>query len=383
MVQTQCRFFNGYKPCGKFDRCDVHCPKKEIISKSVLVIHLGALGAVVRSTSLLKLIHQKYPGAMLTWVTDRPADQLLRGHPRVDRVLTTSSEDLLQLSALEFDAALVIDKSLKACGVLAQTKVREIFGFHTEPRTGAIVPATSSAVELWSLGLSNQKKFFENQKSEVQLMCEALELPVGPLTSDYDLPMFENEVRLSEKRKREWTLRSDQPVIGLNTGCSSVLPAKKLSVSFQRQILQKLLSLGYENLVLLGGPEDTGRNFEIAEGLAVFQSPTDRGLRDGLASVAACDLVVTGDSLGMHLAISQKKFVVAWFGPSCAQEIELYGRGLKILTQAPCAPCWKRTCEQSQMCYDQVSLDEILQALFQGQETWQQQNGFSLSRPLF
>ena len=45
----------------------------------------------------------------------------------------------------------------------------------------------------------------------------------------------------------------------------------------------------------------------------------------------ACDIVVSGDSLGMHMAIGLKKWVVAWFGPTCHQEIDLYDRGAKFL----------------------------------------------------
>ena len=41
-------------------------------------------------------------------------------------------------------------------------------------------------------------------------------------------------------------------------------------------------------------------------------------------TVAACDMVVSGDTLGMHMAIARGKFVVAWFGLSCAQEIDLF-----------------------------------------------------------
>lgn len=336
----------------------------------------------MRSTSLLEPIRKKYPRAQLTWVTEGPADQLLRSHPHIDRVLTTSPGDILQLSALKFDVAFVIDKSLKAAGILASTKALKVFGFRVDARSGGILPATPAASELWSLGLDNHKKFVINQKTEVQLVCEALELPFDHVP-EYDLPITANEQQLREKRQRDWSLQRGQPIIGINTGCSSVLAAKKLSVEFQREIVQELLIQGYENLVLLGGPEDQERNQEIGRGLPVFQSPTGLGLRDGLVSVAACDLVLSGDSLGMHMAIALKKFVVVWFGPSCAQEIELYGRGIKIQTKATCSPCWKRSCEKTEMCYDQVDLKEILQAFSLGQNWWQQQSESLLSRPLF
>ncbi|MEZ0391442.1 MAG: glycosyltransferase family 9 protein [Pseudobdellovibrionaceae bacterium] len=382
MFQTQCRFFNGYKPCGKNSNCSADCPSFERVNQSVLLIHLGALGAVVRSTALLQKIKEKYPQSLITWVTDAPAQQLLKNHPLVDRVLTTGSEDLLQLSALEFDLAFVVDKSLKATGVLKSTKAKQVYGFRAEARTGAILPATPAATELWSLGLNDEKKFFQNQKTEIQLICEALELGPMPLPA-YDLPLSDLEARLCSQRKKQWSLNFRQPVIGINTGCANVIPAKKLTVEYQRRMIQAFLDSGFENLVLLGGPEDEIRNQQIGQGLPIFQSSTGLGLRDGLVSVAACDLVVTGDSLGMHMAISQSKFVIAWFGPTCAQEIELYGKGVKIQSQAACGPCWKRSCDKAQMCYDQVDLGSILQAIFQGTEDWCRQNEFSLFKPLF
>ena len=43
------------------------------------------------------------------------------------------------------------------------------------------------------------------------------------------------------------------------------------------------------------------------------------------------DVVVCSDTLGMHLAIALKKKIVVLFGPTCPQEIDLYGRGVKAL----------------------------------------------------
>ncbi|MGZ3806336.1 MAG: glycosyltransferase family 9 protein [Pseudobdellovibrionaceae bacterium] len=363
-VVSSCRYFSGYKPCGKASSCEESCPHKSIPSIYLLIVHLGAIGAVVRTTSLLKAMKRKYPGSHITWVTDIPSDQLLRNHPLIDRVLTTRTEDLLCLSVLKFDVTFMIDKSLKAAGVLRQTQTDQVFGFKVEAFSGAILPATSAAQELWSLGLSNQAKFFENKKAETQLLIEALEL--GPFQRDeYNLPLSPSEEREVRRRHKLWR-QGHSLVLGINTGCSPVIAYKKLSVEFQRQIIQTIKKEWDVSVVLLGGPEDSERNLQIGEGLALIQSSTTSGLREGLLSVAACDLVLTGDSLGMHLAISQKKYVVAWFGPTCAQEIDLYDRGEKILSHASCGPCWKRLCDKPTMCYDQVSSVEILNALKRG-----------------
>ena len=365
MAQIQCRHFNGYKPCGKSENCDSACSSLDVPQASILIVHLGALGAVVRATSLLMPIKRKFPRSRVTWVTDAPAHRLLEDNPLVDRVLTTSAEDQLVLRALTFDVAFAIDKSLKAAGVLALTQVDLVFGFVADPHSGAILPSTPAAEELWSLGLSNQKKFFENKKTETQLMVEALELGAYH-QDDYYLPLKIAELEEAERRHSHWKTNPDLPVVGLNTGCANTIPAKKWTVEFHRKVIEGLLASGYKNLVLLGGPEDSERNRQIAEGFDIIETPTKSGLRDGLISVAACDLVITGDSLGMHMAIAMKKYVIAWFGPTCAHEIELYGRGIALKAPVSCSPCWKRTCEKDVMCYDQIQLETVLDAVYQG-----------------
>lgn len=371
MAEIHCRHFSGYKPCGKGAVCRRgHCASYESVDDRILIVHLEALGAVLRSTSLLKAIRRRYPKSHLTWVTKAPAHHLLANVKEIDRVLTTSSDDLLQLSALEFDIGLLIDKSLAATGVALRAKaVKAIKGFRADI-SGAIVPANPEAVELWELGLSNEKKFFENKKTEQQLVHEALELGAFE-RDDYIVRLTAEEKQLAADRRKAWSPRG-KVVIGLNTGCSPTLPHKKLSVENHRHLIAEIKrrpEFLNSPIVLLGGPEDTERNREIARGFDVIISPTTQGLRDGFASVEACDLVVTGDSLGMHMAIGLGKWVAVWFGPTCQQEIDLYGRGVKILTKAPCSPCWKRDCQKTNMCYDQVDLNEVIGALAQG-KSW-------------
>ena len=359
--KTDCVYFSGAKPCGKNQNCDSSCQQFKKRGKQILLIHLGALGAVVRSTALLKSIHKKYPDSQITWVTQSPAQHLLKNHPDIHRVLTLSDSDLLALSVFNFDVAFVIDKSLEATGVLKRTSAKEVYGFVADDH-GVIHFSNAAAVELWHIGISDHIKFNINKKTEIELIHEALELEYE--FSDYNLPLNASEKDLRYHRHLDWSFQQTMLVVGVNTGCAATIAAKKLSVENHRELIRRLQKNSNIQIVLLGGPEDTARNSEIAEGFQeVILSPTDKGLRDGLVSVAACDIVITGDSLGMHMAISQKKQVIAWFGPTCSHEIELYGRGEKIISQAACGPCWKRSCHKPVMCYDLVNLDEIIHAV--------------------
>ena len=354
-----CRHFNGYKPCGLSVDCSQACESYDRVLNRILIVHLGALGAVLRATSILPAIHRKFPKAHVTWVTSRPAEKLLHGNGLLDRVLTLDTEDLLALESLSFDVGICIDKSPTAFGAFKRAQVDYALGFGIDPGTGAVIPLNSSATPLWNLGLSNQKKFFENVKPETQLMVEAFDL--GRYQKDeYILQLSVSEQDEVESKRGRWIL-GDRPIIGINTGCAATIKAKRLSVEAHRRLIQVLRTRFPENsIVLLGGPEDEERNREISQGLGVVLSDTTKGLRDGLTSVGACDVVISGDSLGMHMAIALKKWVIPWFGPTCAHEIELYGRGSAILADIPCAPCWKRDCGKEVMCYDKVDFNKII-----------------------
>lgn len=65
----------------------------------------------------------------------------------------------------------------------------------------------------------------------------------------------------------------------------------------------------------------------------------------------------------MHLALATGRRSVAIFGPTCEQEIETYGRGVKLVTPIGCAPCYKRACDKSPHCQDLIPAGQVLDAI--------------------
>jgi len=116
-------------------------------------------------------------------------------------------------------------------------------------------------------------------------------------------------------------------------------------------------------IMLLGGPEDEERNkiiYSHFEG-KIINTPTNFGVRKGASYENIPQVIITGDSFGMHLAIALKKYVIAWFGLSCWTEIDLYDRGVKIFPEGlHCAPCWKKTCPYNLECIQMIDLERIV-----------------------
>jgi ADP-heptose:LPS heptosyltransferase len=72
-----------------------------------------------------------------------------------------------------------------------------------------------------------------------------------------------------------------------------------------------------------------------------------------------CDAIVTSDTLAMHIAIALEIPIVVLFGSTCPQEIDLYGRGIKLYDGEYCAPCYKKSCpkfgEENMLCMKKIT----------------------------
>jgi ADP-heptose:LPS heptosyltransferase len=361
IANYDCRYFNGYKPC-KYLRVCRECPYYEPPFPRVLLINLHALGDVLRTTALLPKIRRQYPKAFITWLTMPASKALLQGNPLIDQILYWSPETLEGLRAREFDILLNVDKAVESCGLAMSIKAPDKRGFGLS-RFGTIAQLNPEADYLFYLGLDDDEKFFKNQKSELQLLAEALGFEYQ--LDEYILELTPEEKAMANRFREAIPIAKEEITVGINTGCSNLYPYKRWRTEYQATIADRIQQeIPGTRVLLLGGREDTERNRQIQK-LAktkLIPTPTTQGLREGIIFEDACDVVVSGDSLGMHIAIGLKKEVVAWFGLSCAQEIELFGRGTKIQADVKCGPCWKRYCENDPLCVDSVDPNEVIDA---------------------
>lgn len=357
-----CKYFSGYKPCQFKRECD-GCDNYDGVQHHIVIVSLEALGAVLRSTCLLEPIKRKYPSSHITWITMPAARPLLAGNPLIDRLIGYDGPSVPLISYLQFDVLFAVDKSEMA-GALAETiSAKDKFGFGLT-KTGKIRPFNMEANYQFSVGLDDQLKFFDNEKTETQQITESMALP---WQRDEYLFRFSKEEQQGVEQLR-LSLRGDAlGIIGYNTGCSTLYPYKKLTVAKSIELIRQWRQQFPQwKVLMLGGREDVERQRQIkldfVDDPFVIDAPAGSGLRAGMQWMAASDLVFSGCSLGLHMAIALKKPAVAWFGVSCPQEIDLYQRGEKVLADVACRPCWKKSCNQPIKCFNQVSIDKVCAA---------------------
>lgn len=356
-----CKNFNGYKPCFGDHNCfDDGCKSNNPIGTKILIINLDAMGDVLMTTAQLAALKRKYPVSSIYWITLKIAAPLLENNPYIDKVYPFDFESILILSNMEFDVAMNVDKSQRSSALLNQVKAASKLGFGLD-KDGKIVPLNKGAEYNFRLGMDDNLKFKVNQRLGQDYLAETFEVDYQRDEYVFNFTAEENEH--IEAYKKETGIKPDDMIIGFNTGCSNLFPNKKMTLEQHAVLIEKFLSFKKYKIMLLGGPEDTERNKALADefGDKIISTPTTNGVRRGACYESIPDIIITGDSFGMHLAIALKKYVIAWFGMSCWTEIDLYDRGVKLYPEGlECAPCWKKKCPYNLECIQMIDLERII-----------------------
>jgi len=74
-------------------------------------------------------------------------------------------------------------------------------------------------------------------------------------------------------------------------------------------------------------------------------------------------LVVTADTLALHIATALEKKIVALFGPTSRSEIELYGRGIKLSSPAGCKCFYRKYCSEEISCMEKITSEMVIEAI--------------------
>ncbi len=364
----RCKNFSGYKPCFSYKDCLQNgCQQENDNTKlgtKILIISLDALGNVLDNTPILPAIKRKFPVSTIYWITMPGADKILFNNPYIDKVFTWTDEHRMIIRNIKFDYVMNADKSDYACAFANEVNAVNKLGFLLN-EDGKIVPANKGAMYSYIMGNNDRLKFRENKRSGVDIIHEVFELEYKK--DGYILELTDEEKDFIKKYKEEIGFSRKKVYVGFNTGCSNLFPNKKMTIEQHVEIISALVDNDSLRIVLLGGKEDTERNqkiyesFDTATRKKIILTPTTLGIRRGFCFTDICDLVITGDSFGMHMAIGLKKYVIAWFGLSCAAEIELYGRGEKLVPDGlECSPCWKKTCPYNLECIQMIDLKRII-----------------------
>ncbi len=336
------------------------------------LIKTGALGDVVRTTALLPGLRRRDPDLELTWITASAAVDLVRGHPDVAHVVSIDDPAGASWRQQPYDWVLCLDDGIDECrlasalptgglsGGFEAADGKRLFTEDVAPwfGMGLLRPAEEGGLEQANV----LKK--HNRESFGAILYRSLGLP-GPVARPF-VPLQPSHLAKARSWLEGAGLSRTSPLIGLNTGAGGRWRFKSWGEDQTVNLAVRLIEEFGAGVVVFGGPAEHDRNQQIVSHGGrpnIVAAPCDLSLLEFTALIDQCNLLVTSDSLALHLGLARRRPVVAFFGPTSAAEIDLYDQGEKLVTSLDCRCCYLNDCSVRPHCMQSISVSTMMDAI--------------------
>ena len=242
---------------------------------------------MLRSTVLLP----RYKDAQITWLVDEKAIALLKGNPYITRIMPYDLTSVLQLRAERFDTVINLEKVAGICAFADSLTAWRRYGFRFDPDSGT-AQAYDGSHHVLEMCM-NEKEKLSNKKYWEDFLFEM----VGGKWNG-EIPVIGYKPESKEVFD-----------IGFNFNVGDKWPIKAWPMEYWKEL---------EALI--------GKKYSVSwqQGL--------KSIEEYIEWVNSCKLLVTNDSLGLHIAHALDKRIVALFGPTLSNEVYVK-RGVKLLPE--------------------------------------------------
>ncbi|MSR58529.1 MAG: hypothetical protein EXS05_12885 [Planctomycetaceae bacterium] len=334
----------------------------------IAIIKTGALGDVVRTTALLPALHKQHTNVDVTWIAADASLPLVERNPLIAAAVSIDNPQTASWRHRQYDWVISLDDELANCRLARTLSAKRLSGAYADRDAR---PQYTPDVEKWfGMGLlrpdrsggltrANELKRL-NTASYPSLLYECLGL-AGPVA-----PPQLHIADADTAQARQWLVDSGlerfPKLVGMNTGSGGRWLYKQWGEDQTAHLAQRLRDVLNVGVILLGGRQELERNTRIAaianrSGIAV--GPHDLSLQGFTAVVRLCSMLVTSDSLALHIAATTAITTVAFFGPTSIAEIELSGPGEKVSTPLSCRCCYLRECDIRPHCMQTIDVDTL------------------------
>lgn len=370
----------------------------------ILIIKPSALGDVIHTLPLLKILRMRYPEARISWLLNREIQGLLEGHPDLDRIFPFNrqawgemgrlSRTLQEFSGLirqvrqaRFDLVLDVQGLFRSGLIAYLSGARCRLGFANARELSPLFYTLKAPVPP---GEIHAVERYLSLLSPLGIEVKGAGGRCGPHRLDFTLPvsqadrLYIRELLAGETRKGSdsmvrdpgsWIGRPpktghtslDFPLILMSPGArweSKRWPPERFA-----QLADRLIERDRATVALIGSPSEWPLAEEIRDQMreAPLLLAGQTSLKQLAALMEEASLLITNDSGPMHLAAAMGTPVVAIFGPTSPRRTGPYGSGHRILQkELPCVPCFKRRCREDHRCLRSLEVGEVLEQIAHG-----------------
>ena len=358
-------------------------------TERILVRGVNWLGDAIMTTPALVRLREARPNAHIALLTPVKLAELWQHYPAVDEVIPIEPKDTLicvakRIRRGRFDTAVLLPNSPRSGLEVFLARVPERIGLAKPWRTWTltkVVPdpmerkertltTRRSAAEVQRLIHDHPAKPRDNFPASAHQVHDYLRIVgiLGGSTAPLAPAIHVTEAEVSAIRAR-FGANENKPLLGLNPG-AEYGPAKRWPEDRFAEAARRLTAQTDCHWWIFGGAGDVPAAERIAAAIGQDCAQSLAGktsLRELCAALKACSVVLTNDTGPMHLAAAVGTPVAVPFGSTSP---ELTGPGWPaghghelICGQAPCAPCFRRTCPVDFRCMTSVNVDQVVQAV--------------------
>lgn len=332
--------------------------------KNIIIRMPNWLGDLVMATPLLHDLRKKWPEATITAMCQSNVGDLLKYDPNIDELYKYKKPNgwirkqnpldiIAELRFGEYDLGLLLTNSFSSALWFWRGKVQNRIGF---------------AGNLRSWLLNKAVPFPENKETQhLVLTYKALLTPMGIPLSNTPPKLYvspEEQAHVKTLLNSNGYTHTDQLLVGINPGAAYGSAKCWLPDRF-RAVTEQLLENPRITVVYFGDQTGAPLVNEICEGLGprVINLAGKTSLRELVALINACDVLLTNDSGPMHIAAALNTPLVALFGSTSDVKTGPYGGGVVIHKRVECSPCYKRVCPIDFRCMKRIETDEVYRAI--------------------
>ena len=357
-------------------------------AERILVRGVNWLGDAIMTTPALMRLREARPRAHIALLTPAKLAELWQHYPAIDEVMEIERSDTLicvakRIRRGRFDTAVLLPNSPRSALEVFLARVPERVGVARPWRTWTltkVVPGSTereeriltrrrSAVEVQRLIRDEPTKLRDTFPVAAHQVHDYLRIvgALGGNTTPLAPAIHVTGAEVSAIRAR-FGANERKGLLGLNPG-AEYGPAKRWPEERFVEAARRLTAQTDCHWWMFGGAGDVGVAERIAVAIGQDRARSLAGktsLRELCAAMKACSVVLTNDTGPMHVAAAVGTPVVVPFGSTSP---ELTGPGWPaghghelIHGQAPCAPCFRRTCPIDFRCMMSVEVDQVVNA---------------------
>lgn len=328
-----CKSFPGIYSCDimtaeDYESCE-NCPYYEKISKKIIIIKLGAMGDVIRTTSLLKSIKKKYGSHIkIVWLVNQESKDILKYNQDIDQILVYNKDTILRIQQERFDVLFSLEIAPPGTLLANLVNANEKYGFYFD-KDGHPSTFNKEATPYLNTVFSN-KINMKTKKTYQESMFEICKLKYEK--HSYSIFLNEEENEYAKKLLKY----KGEKLIGINVGAGGRWQSKSWHQSKTIELIKLINKNTKYKVILLGGKQEDSLKKEIIQKLKKFkinvlENDSNNSVREFMAVINLCDIIITNDSLALHIAIGLNKKTIALFFCTPNWQIEPYDT-VKIIT---------------------------------------------------